>query len=81
MFNPYKPVEQWETQELATYLNFINASIISHLLPPERLNSISVVEAWEHAINAVELYNSAMEEITKRKSEYDDNVKKLDNLL
>ena len=81
MFDQYKPIEKWETKELAHYVGFINSSILVQMVPIEQLEKLEMAQVWSMGLDAIKLYQHAMEEIEKRKENYEKNVEALNNLI
>jgi hypothetical protein len=81
MFDQYKPIEKWETRELAHYVGFINSSILVQMVPIEQLEKLEMAQIWSMGLDAIELYREAMKEIEKRKEDYEKSVETLNNLI
>lgn len=81
MFDQYKPIEKWETKELAYYVGFINSSILVQMVPIEQLEKLEMAQVWSIGLDAIELYQEAMKEIKKRKEDYEKSVEALNNLI
>ena len=81
MFDQYKPIEKWETKELAYYVGFINSSILVQMVPIEQLEKLEMAQVWSMGLDAIELYQEAMKEIKKRKEDYEKSVEALNNLI